>query len=500
MRRLDWRFLLPEAAHGAPFGHLVLLGASPGVVEDAVASRIAERISTAGDRPSSADALVALDGVANPPLECLSPGAAVYWETRRVASAKRALRRAGVRLSGDYWVVPSFEQARLFLPLDRPRAVHWYLSSMFRATTPRQRLLEPVLRLAAPMAMPTWGHRALTGVKGPARGTPLLADVSLHPILLALGDAGRRVVLLPFAPDSPRPVSVLKLSRVASLNPATQKEQQVLSALRAQLSPALRTSIPEPRGIFDWHGLSVGIESCAPGQLLSRTTQGWGVPLGRRIEALRLVAAWQTRLHRDAPIERAVWGDALIHEWVDAPLDGYAQRFGVSSAEQRLFGALRARAQALHGSALPLIWTHWGLRDQNIFRDGQRLVVVDWEGGSSGPAGFDLIYFVTSWHQAARGLRDHPAVLRGLQELYCAPVPSDAASAAARQTLHAYLADLGLDPRFLPLLLVGMWVFRALGQPADVPRSANRYADYLGVLAAHTERLFGPSTARAPNQ
>jgi Phosphotransferase enzyme family len=507
VKRLDWRFVLPEAATGEPYRHLVLLGASDRVVDETVASGIAERVSRSALERRSADALVILDatgGAARNGLECLAPGGAVYWETRRPASARRALRRARVRRTADYWVLPSFEDARVYLPIDRSEATRWYLRSMFRATTPRERLLEPALqvalRLVRPLLAAAAPHHALTGVLGRTGKPALLSNPNQSPIMLTLGDAGRRLVLLPFEPGSRRPVSVLKLSRVANRNAATLTEQQVLTTLRAQLSPGLRASVPEPLGTLSWRGLTVGIESCAEGRLLSATTQGWGVPLGRKIEALRLVADWMGQLHEEAPLERAVWGDATIQDWVEAPLARYAQRFGVTAAERLLFDALRARARALVGRPLPLVWTHWGLRDQNIFRQGRKLVVVDWEGGYPGPPGFDLVYFVMAWYLAARRLQGHAAELQGLDELYCAAVPVQAA-AVGRAVLHDYLGRLGLDRRFLPVLLVSMWVFRALGQSNEQGRAENRYTAYLGVLAAHVERLFGESASpRAPNQ
>jgi Ser/Thr protein kinase RdoA (MazF antagonist) len=400
--------------------------------------------------------------------------------------------------------LPSFENARVYLPIDRPEAARWYLRTMYRATTPRERLLGPALqaavRLTRPLLAAAAPHHALTGVVGRFGKPALLADPSHRPIMLTLGDAGRRLVLLPFEPGSCRPLSVLKLSRVASLNAATLTEQQVLTTLRAQLSPQLRASVPEPLGTRSWRGLTIGVESCAEGRLLSATTQGWGVPLRRKIEALRLVADWMARLHEEAPLQRAVWGDATIQEWVEAPLARYAQRFGVTAAERPLFDGLRARARALVGQPLPLGWTHWGLRDQNIFRHRRRLVVVDWEDGYPGPPGFDLIYFVTAWYLAARRLQDRAAQLQGVYELYCAAAPGEAA-AAGRAVLREYLARLALDPRVLPVLLVSMWVFRALGQSSVQDRSGNRYTDYLGVLAAHAERLFGDSASpSAPSQ
>jgi Phosphotransferase enzyme family len=508
VKRLDWRFLLPDAPDGGPFRHLVLLGANERLLDEVVARGIAQQVSTAYDKPRSADAVVILmgaaDSAARQALGCLTPGGTVYWETRRVASAKRTLRARGVRLTGDYWVLPSFEQARVYLPLDRPEATRWYLASMFRATTPRERLVEPALHMAARFASPmlAWAaqHHALTGVVGRPGRLGLLADDGQRPIMLTLGHAGRRVALLPFAAGGRRPLSVLKLSRDPSLNAAAEREQGALRTLRASLDPLMRATIPEPMGTFGWRDLTVAVESCAEGRLLSTSTQRWGVPLARHIDDLRTVAAWQARLHTDAVMERTLWSEALVQEWIDGPLARYELRFGVTPAEDRLFGVLRARGRDLLGLPIPLVWTHWGLRDQNIFRLRRGLVVVDWEDGGPGLPGLDLMYFVTAWSHAVRRLRGPAAELRGVHDLYCETAPGDSACAAARQVVREYLVRVGLDPRFLPVLLVVMWVFRALGQSAEMPRAANRYTEYLGVLAAHTDRLFGTSAVRAPNQ
>jgi aminoglycoside phosphotransferase (APT) family kinase protein len=278
---------------------------------------------------------------------------------------------------------------------------------------------------------------------------------------------------------------VLKLSRMATLNRAVEQEQRALSALRAGVDPVMQASFPEPLGTFRWRDLLVGVESCADGRPLSTSRQGVG--------ELREVAAWITRLHVEAPIEHAVWGEALVEHWLADPLARYAERFGLTSGEQRVFDAVRARARELFGQAIPLVWTHWGFGPQNIFRHERGLVVIDWEGGSPGLPGLDLLHYVAAWSFIARKLRGRGAELHGVRELFCEPQAVDAACAAAREVIREYLRRLGVDERFLPVLLVVVWVFRALGQPADLPRSANRYVDYLGGLAACSAWL-------APNQ
>jgi hypothetical protein len=342
----------------------------------------------------------------------------------------------------------------------------------------------------------------ITAVRGPVdaarlgvlSGAKLPADA--RPLVLATGaDTYARVVLLPFAAGSRRPLAVLKAAQVAARNPSIEHEQRSLATTRALLSPSMRETVPRPLGSFGWGDVRIGIESCAPGRLLSATRQR---RLRSALDDLRLVCHWLTEFQRQvAPDGAQPWTAADIAYWVERPLASYVETFGASADEADLFARVRACAAALHGSRLPRVWQHWGLCDQNIYRDGQHLTVVDWEGGGPGLPVFDLLSFGSQWYQRAVSERAAPgaALLVGQQ--------LDPQARALRAHMDAYLGSLGVDPRFLPLLGALTWVWRALGrtnrgrgsgpQSAD-PRDGNPHVGVVSQLSRHVEQLFGSVT------
>lgn len=525
LRRADWRFLLPGPPDGA-FQHLVLPGGPPALAERIVEIGVARSVSCEIPRRRSADAVivlhdaqVALDAAAG----CLLPGGALYYEVERRSPAsralgpgriRRALRDAGLSPAGIYWARPHFAECQMYLPLDIPGALRWYLAALFTAATPAQRLLEPGLHALARFerslfALPVSCY-AFTAVAGAARAAPpsildhpaLPAELrrpDLRPIALTQGDDFNRVVLLPFAPGGARPLAVLKLGRLPECNHAIAHEQAALATLRPRLDAALRGTIPQPLGTFEWGQLAVGVESCAPGRQLSASTGRWGTPLRRKIENLRLAAAWLAAFNRQAQAGRSSWDEPELKEWVEMPLAAYEQAFGMTAAEERLFAAARRRARALAGTPLPSVWVHWGFDERNLFRAHRAITVIDWEGGSVGPPLFDLLYFVTQWSYTARHLHGEAARLRGFRELFFEPDQGGAALSAARAEVAGYMAELGIARDFLPLLLVLLWVARALGrfnrqgaasEPGANARSGNQYVGYIDVLAGHVEQLF----------
>ncbi len=64
------------------------------------------------------------------------------------------------------------------------------------------------------------------------------------------------------------------------------------------------------------------------------------------------------------------------------------------------------------------------------------------------------------------------------------------------------MEQLGIDERFLPLLLIYAWIEKAItyaeaqreyGRAAVGDRAGNRSAAYIGILAEHVEQLFAES-------
>jgi hypothetical protein len=441
----------------------------------------------------------------------LQSGGGLYWEIDRRRGRPRnvrgLLRRAGLTPVGAYWAWPDFAHTEVLVPVERPAALRWYLECVRGTWDSRGALLSAGLGLRPDLAMRVIDRLLpcliVTAARGPVDAARLgvlsganRLPVDARPLVLATGaDTYSRVVLLPFAAGSRRPLVVLKAAQVAWRNPSIEHEQRSLATIRTLLSPRMRETVPRPLGSFGWGDVRIGIESCAPGQLL------WARRQRRRLSALddlRLVCHWLTEFQRQvAPDGAEPWTAEDIANWVERPLASYIESFGATADEADLFARARACAAALQGSRLPRVWQHWGLSDQNIYRDGQHLTVVDWEGGNPGLPVFDLLSFGAQWYQRAASERADPgaAVLLGRQP--------DPLAGALRAHLDAYVRSLEVDPRFLPLLGVLTWVLRALGRSnrnrSSGPESANARDGnpHLGVvsrLSRHAEELFGPAT------
>lgn len=529
LRHLDWRFLLPQPS-GGQFEHLLLLGGPADLADRVIDLGLARRVSRDLDprrRVDTADAVVVLHdaGVSlDEAISALRPGGALYYEADRRLSdfvrfsldgLRRRLEQRGLSMTGVYWVRPDFVRPQIYLPLDLPQVLRWYIDSLFVATTPARRIFErftgtlPGLQTHSPL-LPVRSY-ALTAVMGtpPAQAAsmlgaspfpPDLRQPDVRPMLLTAGhDDWNRVIVLPFSIRSTQPIHVLKFSRLPERNTLTENEHRVLATLRDCLDTQLAHTLPEAQGLIHWNSLAVSIESCVPGRLFSAATGRWGMPLRQKIDYLHRAAAWLTEFHRQAQVERPVWNRQMHEQTCEETLTAYADLFGLTAAEEWLFAAVRRRSQGLMGASLPLVWEHYAFDDQNLYGHGDEVYVVDWEGSSVGLPLFDLLYFIVRWNDRLHGWNG-TAALRGFCDLFCARVPGDPVRSAVDEAIAAYLRGLDVDVRFYPLLLVLMWVKRALSRAdrqinldihQEEMRTDNLYTDYIEQLAAYSPELFG---------
>jgi hypothetical protein len=311
--------------------------------------------------------------------------------------------------------------------------------------------------------------------------------------------------MLPFGRGANIPLGVLKVARQRERNALTEEEQITLAKIRNTLDPQMRRTIPEPMGTVRLGELSAGLESCAAGRLLSTSTSSWRAPLKRKIDDLQLAVEWLTEFHRQVQFGRE-WTTSELRDWVEKPFEEYARVFGLEPAETRLFRAVRQYAERLIGSVLPQILVHWNFSMSHIFRSGRLVTVVDWEGVVPGPALLDLLFFIVRWTYAVRKLHDDDAEVRGFLDLFCDTKQSDTIFAAVHQAISQYIARLGIDRRFLPLILVVMCVVRALGrfnrrerdnESHENARAGNLYVRYISVLSVNADQLLSTDTAAA---
>lgn len=524
VRQADWRFLLPRPV-GSQFQHLVLLGGSEGLAERVMELGVARRVSRELPPTRSADAVVALHDAGVSPRAAaasLVTGGTLYYEIDRRSRrslagtpgrVRRELRNAGLSPTGSYAVLPGFSNVQLFLPLDAPGALRWYMTSVYRHVRPRSWLVEIALRATTGFDGARFAAlvrcRAVTAVAGPAGSSA--PSMLTHPALpaelraadlrpLMFTDKDNRVVMLPFALDGTEPAAVLKIPKLPAFNARTQNEQARLAEIRLRLDPALRRAIPCPFGLLADGEITGCAESYMPGLLLTRSSGRFGVSRARQLADLRLAATWLGEFHAQTGIGRPLWGAPELARWIDEPFEAYGAAFGTTAGEQRLFAATRDYAAALAGVPLPVVWQHRDFNVWNLVRSGEELSVLDWEGARIGPAGCDLLHFMTHWNETARHAHDARAALRCFRELFLEPNLGDAIVDASERAIARYAQRIDMDRRLLPMLLVCTWVELALrrldqqrAQDADFPdpRADNRSFPFIDLLAQHTDRLFG---------
>src|SRR5262249_543265 len=143
-----------------------------------------------------------------------------------------------------------------------------------------------------------------------------------------------------------------------------------------------------------------------------------GTPVAHRIADLDRLVTWLSELHRQGDPGRAPWDDVRRSQWVEAPLEAYAESFGTRAGEDRLFAEVRRRAASLSGAALPTVWVHMDLNTWNVIRDGRDLTIIDWAGARAGPPLVDLLYLVTCWSHEARELTGAAARIDDFRRLF----------------------------------------------------------------------------------
>jgi aminoglycoside phosphotransferase (APT) family kinase protein len=503
---------------------MVLLGGPSGLAARLVELGAARRVSRSIPNEGSADALVVLHD-AHVGLEhaasCLVPGGALYSEIDRRSlrllgstpgRLRHSLLKRGLIMTGIYAVSPHFDRCEMYLPLDVPGALRWYVTTIYRASRPVQWALEHALRLLTGFRSDRFAilapYCAVTAVAGEAlEGLPsVLSLPSLPGVLqrhdlrpLALTDAGNRVTVLPFTPGGASPLAVLKIPKHAGFNSRTENEQAILTQIRSLLDAEMRSTVPEPLGMAAFGDINVAVESYIRGHALLRSCGRWSTPVGQKIEDLELAVAWLGKFHTQAQVWRRPWAEAELREWVENPWAVYRQQFGVRRDEESLFTCCQARARLLVGAPLPIVWHHRDFNIWNVYRAGREVSVIDWEGGRHGPPLCDLLLFLTNWVNAVRGLRGDSERMQGFRETFCQDSDGSRISEAVHASIERYVARLAIDRGFLPLLLVHTWVElalrrfdqqRLLGELRPDAGEGNYAVKYVRELAAHTGFLF----------
>lgn len=413
------------------------------LVEAGVARRVSESLE------GPADAVAVLQGAGAAPAEaarCLAPGGWLYWESDERRSlwapfavpgrAVARLRACGLKVAGVWAVWPGFERHEAYVPVED---LGWFARAGYPGRTFKERVTGAALRLTRNGALIT-RFFAIVAVAGGVEKRVLLTH------------GAERVVLLG--------ADVRKIPRLPAFNAKTIREQEILAEVRGRLDPETARALPEPRGTVRYgdrlYEITASVESRAPGRPLVLACADWGVPLRRKIRHLQLAADWLTRFHLQTLIRREPWdGRELAGSFA-----AFRERFGTSSEEEALFDLSLGLSRELAGVPFPVVWRHRDFTPWNLLVDRDRLTVLDWEGAQPGLALCDLLHFVSHWNELA---------------------PPGAP--ASRRQVTRYCEQLGIDPRFIPLLRVHTRVEIALRSQVRT-----RDADYVAALAEELRR------------
>jgi hypothetical protein len=337
----------------------------------------------------------------------------------------------------------------------------------------------------------------------PPKAASILSDSSLASVLgtndlHALLVSGQRTILFPFGRNSIEPLAVVKVPKLTSQNRATENGHQALADLEQLLSPSMAASVPKPLLLLQWRGTSVSVESLMRGRSLARTFETWRIPQNTRVAGLTDAAKWLSKFHRCTELSRVPWGSEQTRQWITTPTDAYRRIFGETEGERSLFARARDYAASTNGVDLPLVRQHRDFRPVNILRDEKgEIAVVDWEGYRAGPAFCDLFHFLFQWHSGARR-RDKRTIVQSLETMVFEPCVDNIGNAVHR-IVASYLSELRLHKTLVPLLILYTVMELAIRRSeqqqrehagADL-RRGNENLEFIAVLAAHREELFG---------
>lgn len=521
LHHADWRFVLPPPPHGG-YRHLALFGGPGGLTECLGDTSLAERVSRGPVAAGAADLVVVLAdaqvALAHA-LQCLGPTGHFYCEVGPVAAASRRAELTRVLESGGfgavrpYIVLPDFRNWEVLLPTSAPAALGWYLDALATTWTDEDATRFARLRLATEAREPALDAAdCIAVVAGRGQVSPGAAAVlkpggfplrfrwsTLHPVVFA--DRGNRVTVMPFRRWGRAPVAVLKVPKLPAFNGRTENEHRTLAEIRKSVPPSLRRAMARPVGIFRNGQISVSVERYAPGRSMLASCGSRG-PAEPKLDDLRMALGWLGEFHALAPLRRTPWAAPERARWVDKPLAAYEDAFGLTPAEERLFEAVRRHAGGLDDASFLLVWQHRDYNVWNLFRQGERLSVIDWEGGMAGPAICDALHFIVHWNEVVRLLAEASVAHGAFAELFRVDGSVDAIARGVHRALAGYLERVRLDTRLVPLLLVYLWVELATrraiqrhdaGATDADPRTGNKPIGYVAVLADLAERLFDPT-------
>lgn len=492
LRRADWRFLL----HMPSPGRSVCL--SRGLLARAVAKISAEVVPAEGCAPGSCDLAVAVNpGAASLRAlrAALRPGGACYTEwylpfSGGAAQIRRGLETAGFEEVACYWAWPwpARRPAQLWLPLEAPGALHYFLASrpqprgrLRRAGRSLARLLwgvgqragltfpvyalarRPVSRhdrpsLPASAAPPPGEMSAYAGTGGGLAATIRAGwgRWGLGPtpgrLAVALLTGGERsinkVVGLVFADGEALPRLAVKMARTPEAAPGMRHEAAALRAVHA-LRPGGVPGVPQALFVEERDGSVMVGETMLAGRPLWMT-------LGRdNYRRLALQATdWLADLAGRPPLQdRAEWWPRLA----EPALADFGAAFG-AVVDPEMLRETRAALATL--GALPRVCEQRDFSPWNVLAapSGQ-LVVLDWESAEiDGLPAMDLVYFLTYLSFFLDGSLERGTYREAYRAMLC---PTTSTGAVFHECMEHYAMRIGRPVADLHALRPLVWLIHA---------------------------------------
>jgi Phosphotransferase enzyme family len=396
---------------------------------------------------------------------------------------------------------------RYWLPLNQPQALRFYVNDLFVSHSRREMLRSAIARAApwmdgAPLLddRPHGGDRR-AGKPCPQGGTtdlsgpPLLQALRLEdlaclleeqlpraglvfsgPLALLMLEGGpdsarQQMVLFLFGQAVPVPCAVAKVTWQASQRVVLKHEFEALAGLHGKLGHELRSTIPRPLAFVEASGLTVLLETFAPGRSIYFEMRNRWCPRRRAFDHFRLAREWLTEFQNATLVREECLDESVIREHVMTPLETFERQCDPSAHEREMIEYVVGMARKLRDERLPLVARHGDFWARNLMMTERTAGVVDWEhfGGQSVPFE-DVFMFATSY-----GL-SYPWKLGSWAD----PVAAFRAtylerswlSRLVRAYLLAYCRAMKISPEMLEVFFVVFLAGQAIGECRESePRS-----------------------------
>ena len=414
-RRVDWRFLLPDAR----IGNVTCLGPVAPALRSAL-ERFALSVSdgSVSTDEIGTDDLVVMAGAPAGSLERAAelarPGGWVYVEAsgRSRHRIEAALEQQGFEGVASRWHWPEFDRCSEIVPLDEPDAVRIALARRRASIRSRGKAVVAKLLLRLGQLDRAIPCVSVVGRRPGGAGAPVsftsafLATLDLDSLGVTGESPGllvtptfptsRHVIALIAAAGSSTPRLVAKMPRLAEDRGGVEREADVLRQLETAFG-GIETGAPHVVALEDVHGRPVFVETAIQGRSLN--------PRAVRSDpdgAISTVRTWLGRLPRAGP-ESDVF-DRLLSR----PLRTYADKLG-ARAEPLVARTLELTGPLQEGG-FPLVFEHGDLSHPNLLvQEDGTLGVIDWELAE--PRGLPLndLSFFLAYVAAARARAESPA-------------------------------------------------------------------------------------------